>query len=36
MNAIILKDANLRFHKVAPDPKELPTPAIGNYYRRAE
>jgi hypothetical protein len=31
MNAIILKvrpSANLRFHKVAPEPKQLPTPAL--------
>jgi hypothetical protein len=33
MNAIILKGAALRFHKVAPEPKQLPTPAImySNY-----
>jgi hypothetical protein len=28
MNAIILKGAALRFHKVAPEPKQLPTPDL--------
>jgi hypothetical protein len=29
MNAIILKGAALRFHKLAPEPKQLPTPGLG-------
>jgi hypothetical protein len=35
MNAIILKGAALRqppLHKVAPEPKQLPTPALGESH----
>jgi hypothetical protein len=32
MNAIILKGAALRFHKVAPEPKQLPTPGLGQWF----